>query len=58
VTLPSHQTLCASRRTPHTSGRDSLPSSGSYHLTTRLTERFYLSARLLPSLVDQVIKGR
>ena len=31
VTISSHQTLCASRRTPHRSGRDSLPSSGSYH---------------------------
>jgi hypothetical protein len=41
----------------HGSGRDSLPSSGSYHLTTRLTERFYLSARLLPSLVDQIIRS-
>jgi len=41
----------------HGSGRDSLPSSGSYPLTTPLTERFYLIARLLPSLVDQTIRS-
>jgi hypothetical protein len=40
----------------HGSGRDSLPSSGSYHPAARLTQRFYLIPWLLSSLVDQTIR--
>ena len=41
----------------HGSGRDSLPSSGSYHPAARLPQRVYLISWFLPSLVDQTIRS-
>ena len=47
---------CASRRNPHRSERDSLPSFGSYHPIARLSKRLCLTPWLLPSLVDQTVR--
>ena len=46
---------CASRRNPHRSGRDSLPSSGSYHPVAFSSEPCLIT-KFLPSLVDQAVR--